>query len=89
MWFPNAFTPKLETNNIFRAFTANDLEDFELYVYDRNGIMVFVSGHPEIGWDGTYHGHECKEGTYVYITKYRRKGSDRVLTQKGTVLLLR
>ena len=89
VWFPNAFTPKLETNNIFRAFTANDLEDFELYVYDRNGIMVFMSGHPEIGWDGTYHGHECKEGTYVYITKYRRKGSDRVLTQKGTVLLLR
>ena len=89
VWFPNAFTPKLETNNIFKAFTANELDNFELFIYDRNGMQVFVSVNPEMGWDGTYHGQPCKEGSYVYIAKYRRKGSNIYLSQKGTVLLLR
>ena len=89
VWFPNAFTPKLETNRIFQAFTANDILDFELYIYDRNGSLVFQSRNIEVGWDGTYHGYDCKEGTYVYIAKYRRKGVDRLMTQKGTVNLLR
>ncbi len=89
VWFPNAFTPKLETNNIFKAFTANELDNFELFIYDRNGMQVFFSVNPEMGWDGTYHGQPCKEGSYVYIAKYRRKGSNIYLSQKGTVLLLR
>ena len=89
VWFPNAFTPRLETNNVFKAFTANELDDFELYIYDRAGLQVFVSNDPEVGWDGTYHGQICKEGAYVYIAKYRRKDSDLFLSQKGTVLLLR
>ena len=89
VWFPNAFTPNLETNKVFHAFTANDLLDFELYIYDRNGSQVFMSANPEEGWDGTYRGHPCKAGAYVYICKYRRKGVERLMSQKGTVTLLR
>ncbi len=28
-------------------------------------------------------------GTYVYIAKYRRKGVERLMSQKGTVTLLK
>ena len=89
VWFPNAFTPSMETNNIFTASTANDILDYELNIFDRAGALVFSSKYPEVGWDGTYHGHECKQGVYVYIAKYRRKGVERLMTQKGTVTLLR
>ncbi len=89
VWFPNAFTPTKETNKIFKAFTANDLEDFELYIYDRGGSLIFQTTDVEEGWDGTYKGTACKIGTYVYIAKYRRQGIDRLMTQKGTVTLIR
>ena len=89
VWFPNAFTPRLETNNIFKPYTANLLDDYQLYVYDREGILIFSSNNIEKGWDGKYKGKDCKEGTYVYITTYRRSGERRVLSQKGTVTLIR
>ncbi|MBQ7063236.1 MAG: gliding motility-associated C-terminal domain-containing protein, partial [Bacteroidales bacterium] len=76
-------------NNTFQAFTANDLTDYELYIYDRQGILVFSGFTPEMSWNGTYKGHDCPPGTYVYIAKYRRAGVDRLMSQKGTVTLLR
>ncbi len=89
VWFPNAFTPSMETNNYFKAYTANELTEFELYIYDRNGNLVFTALHPEMAWDGTYKGHECKAGSYVYIASYKRKGVERKMTMKGTVTLIR
>ncbi len=89
VWFPNAFTPKLETNNIFKPFTANELDTYTLNIYDRNGALVFHTSKVDEGWDGKYNGYDCKEGSYVYIAKYRRKGVDRLMSQKGTVTLLR
>ena len=89
VWFPNAFTPKLETNKTFRLFTANDLTDFELYLYDRAGTLVWSTTDPADEWDGTYKGHDCNAGTYVYICRYRREGVERVMSQKGTVTLIK
>ncbi len=89
VWFPNAFTPKLETNNIFLPFTANELVDYELYIYDRSGILVFQTNDVANGWDGTFNGNDCKQGAYVYIATYRRPGVERVMSQKGTVMLIR
>ena len=89
VWFPNAFTPSLETNKVFQAFTANELLDYELVIFDRLGAQVFHSNNIEEGWNGTYRGFDCKEGVYVYIAKYRRKGVNRLMTQKGTVTLIR
>ena len=89
VWFPNAFTPRLETNNIFKPFTANTLEDYELHIYDRSGNLVFATTNVEEGWDGTYKGHDCKQGSYVYIATYRRNGVERLMSQKGTLTLIR
>jgi hypothetical protein len=41
------------------------------------------------GWDGTYNGKKCEQGTYVYVSTYRRIETDKVVQQKGTILLLR
>ena len=89
VWFPNAFTPKLETNNVFKPFTANALEDYELQIFDRSGNRVFKTNNIEEGWDGQYQGHDCKQGSYVYIATYRRQGVARLMSQKGTLTLVR
>ncbi|MCF0211561.1 MAG: gliding motility-associated C-terminal domain-containing protein [Bacteroidales bacterium] len=89
VWYPNAFTPRLETNSTFHAFTANELHDYELRVYDRSGRLVFFSVDPAEGWDGTHQGTECQQGAYTYIATYRRPGVERLLTQKGQVLLIK
>ncbi len=90
VWFPNAFTPRLETNNTFHAHTRNTLVDYEIYIYDRRGALVFHSVDPHEGWDGFSKGKPCPQDSYVYIATYRRdNGSSRLLSQKGTVTLLR
>lgn len=90
VWFPNAFTPQMNSNTTFHAFTLNKLVDYELFVYNRQGAQVFHSVDPNEGWNGTCAGEACPMGSYVYIATYRRDdGSIRKLSQKGTVTLLR
>ncbi|MDY5968521.1 MAG: gliding motility-associated C-terminal domain-containing protein [Bacteroidales bacterium] len=90
VWYPNAFTPRLESNNTFHVHTNNKLVDYELYIYNRRGALVFHSVDPAEGWDGTYEGKPCPQGSYVWISTFKRDdGSSRVLSRKGTVTLLR
>ncbi len=89
VWFPNAFTPKLESNNLFMPFTVNELKDYELYIYDRGGNLVFMSVDPNEGWNGTYKGKDCPQAAYVWKCQYRRPGVERMMQQKGTVTLIR
>lgn len=90
VWYPNAFTPRLESNNTFHAYTNNTLVDYELYIYNRQGALVFHSVDPAEGWDGTCNGEPCPQGSYVWISSFKRDdGSMRVMSRKGTVTLLR
>ena len=89
VWVPNAFTPDKSTNNKFRTYTGNDIRDYSLYVYDREGRQVFYTDDKEGAWDGTFNGKKCKQGVYVWVASYRRLETDKVLQQKGTVTLIR
>ena len=89
VWLPNAFTPDKEDNNIFRSYTGNDIRNYSLYIYDREGRQVFYTDDREAGWDGTFEGRKCKQGVYVWVVSYRRLENDKVMQQKGTVVLLR
>ena len=73
----------------FKPFTANDLIDYELFIYDRGGTLVFHTNDIEASWDGTYRGYECKPGAYVYIANYRRKGVERLMSQNGTGTIIK
>lgn len=88
-WLPNAFTPNRASNNRFSLLTTNQLEYFSIFIYDRNGRLVFTSTDPHFAWDGTHEGQACPQGAYVYTIRYRRPGTTDVVGRQGTITLIR
>ena len=89
VWFPNAFTPDETSNRTFKLFTHNDLEYFSIYIYSRDGSLVFSSTDQNFEWDGTYRGHSCPEGVYPFVSSYRRPGTVDIVTRRGSVVIVR
>ena len=85
--FPNVFTPSLSTNNCFGGIGSN-ITEYELWVFDRRGCLVFHSTDMEDTWDGTCNGIPCKQEAYAYTCSYTTPTNDR-LTVTGIVTLLR
>lgn len=71
IYVPNTFTPDgNEFNGIFFVKGGN-IRDFELNIFDRWGQLIFTSNDMEIGWDGTYKGEICQDGTYTWKLSYK------------------
>ena len=90
VWVPNAFTPgRIGANRLLQVGHYNLLE-YEIFIYTREGLLVFHSNDPDISWDGTYNYKDCKPGSYVYIVHYRTKSRpSESYEKKGSVLLIR
>ena len=85
--FPNVFTPSRTDNNLFGP-VGSRVTDYELWIYDRRGVLVFHSTDMADRWDGTCNGIPCKQESYAYTCHYTTPTHDR-LTMTGTVILLR
>jgi len=71
---PNVFTPNGDgVNDEFRV-AYRSLREFNIWVYDRWGHLVYSSTDPAKGWDGTVRGRQAAEGAYYYII--RAMGTD-------------
>lgn len=70
IYVPNTFTPDgNQFNEYFRAVGGN-IAEFHLVIFNRWGELIFESHDMEIGWDGTYNGHKCQDGTYIWKITY-------------------
>ena len=89
VYAPNVFTPDESTNREF-FLKLDGILDFELAIYNRQGLLVFHSTDPQQPWDGTYKGKPCPQGNYVWVLKYTANDMpQQPKSQKGSVLLLR
>lgn len=89
LWVPNAFTPNEQQNNSFYII-SNQLATCEMWIYNRQGMLVSHFDALTGSWDGTFHGHPCPQGTYTWVLKYTSLAQPHQLrTAKGTVTLLR
>lgn len=69
-YIPNAFTPNGSgLNDQFMVYGVN-IEEFELRIFDRWGMLLFTSNDIYRGWDGTFQGHKCQEDVYVWKLTY-------------------
>jgi gliding motility-associated-like protein len=88
IFVPNAFTPGRGTNDIFRPIPVgiSSLQFFR--VYNRQGELVYSTSRIGEGWDGTVSGKPQVSGAYVWIVEGTTY-TGRVITRKGTMILLR
>ena len=87
LFVPNAFTPLSDKNNLFKPAQA-DVSDYRMNIYNRQGVLLFVSEDITHGWDGRSKGEVCPSGTYVYVISFRDT-EGKPHTQKGTLMLLK
>ncbi len=91
-YVPNTFTPDGdEFNNVFfPVFTSGfDPFNYTLTVYNRWGETLFESNDTKVGWDGTYNGELCKSGIYTWTIRFKSSKSDKKITERGHIQLLK
>lgn len=89
---PNTFTPDGdEFNNTFKPIFADGQDDFdyELLIFDRWGEIIFESRNTQFGWDGTYLGRICSDGTYVWRIIIKKKNTVEKIQKSGHITLLK
>ena len=89
LWVPNAFTPSQDWNNLFGA-EGTGIKDFEMWVFTREGMLVFHSESMADKWDGKHKGTKCPQSSYVYRIRYTTVAEpESEMLMVGTVTLMR
>ena len=87
IYVPNAFSPDGNGyNDTWNIPALAAFPNFELYVYNRNGGLVYQCASIFVPWDGYYKGEPAAAGAYVYLIKLNNS-IKRVL--KGNLVLVR
>jgi gliding motility-associated-like protein len=98
--FPSGFIPnkngpgggyynpaqKTDNNEIFHPI-YEDINAYELKIYNRWGEVVFISRDIDYGWDGYYNGKLAPQDTYLYEAKSKCPTGEE-LTTTGSVTLI-
>ncbi|MEN8248879.1 MAG: gliding motility-associated C-terminal domain-containing protein [Bacteroidota bacterium] len=85
---PNAFRPG-GVNKEFFLYTEY-VEDFEIFIFNKWGDMVFHSSDISFKWNGTLNGELLPAGQYSYVVRFTSSFRDRgTIEQYGGVVLLR
>lgn len=92
IWVPNVFTPNNDGINDTFYPIITEIEDIQIYIYNRWGNKIFHSADFTTGWDGKYCGSELPGGNYYWLIIYTEHSSlNRKIERQihGTVTLLR
>jgi gliding motility-associated-like protein len=89
LYVPTAFTPFTYSNNnsVFYAYGVGVWE-FEFYIFDRWGTLMFKTNDIYTGWDGTYNGKMVQSDVYVWLAK-ARSITGKSITKTGPVTVVR
>jgi gliding motility-associated-like protein len=91
-YVPNSFTPNNDANNDSFKAVSSTIKDWKFEIFSKWGDRVFVTEDENLGWDGTYNGQNCENGTYVWQITYLNiedAKRPREIELRGMVNLLR
>ncbi|MEI6124760.1 MAG: gliding motility-associated C-terminal domain-containing protein [Bacteroidota bacterium] len=92
LYVPNCFTPNGDGKNDYFNVFAQNICDFDLYLYNRWGEMIYHSASVDDYWNGTYKGATVPEGIYNWVIDYSENWAEiRKIpkTMKGTLTIIR
>ena len=69
IYVPNTFTPDGNEFNAYFLAQGGNIKTFEMRIFNRWGEEIFTSNDITIGWDSTYKGVICQDGTYIWKIK--------------------
>jgi hypothetical protein len=85
---PNAFTPGLASNSVFRPVPVGISRLDYFRVYNRNGELVYSTSRMGEGWDGRISGVMQGSGTFVWVAEALTYAG-KTITKNGFVVLVR
>ncbi|MDR0371040.1 MAG: gliding motility-associated C-terminal domain-containing protein [Prevotellaceae bacterium] len=85
---PRVFTPNGDGINEEFRVAYKSIVEFEAWVYNRWGRLVYHWTNPAQGWDGKINGKNATEGAYFYVIKAKGADGYKYLL-KGDLSLLR
>jgi gliding motility-associated-like protein len=88
IFVPNAFTPGLGVNNVFRPIPVGIATLNFFRVYNRWGQLVYSTSKAGEGWDGRVNGTMQDSGSYVWMVQGKAY-TGKVIFHKGTMVLVR
>uniref|UniRef100_UPI0040486A96 T9SS type B sorting domain-containing protein n=2 Tax=Roseivirga sp. TaxID=1964215 RepID=UPI0040486A96 len=89
---PNVLLPEgTAPNNVFKAFPNGFVSDFQVFIYNRWGELIYQNSSPEFEWDGTFNGQIVPIGTYPYVIKFKSRFEPErgEFEQRGAVTVIR
>lgn len=88
---PNSFTPDDdEFNQFWRVYVSGiDIYNFDLFIYNRWGELIWESHDPEAHWDATYGGEFVQTGTYTWVARVKTPYDDAYHTFNGFINVLK
>ena len=87
---PNVITPNGDGFNDGLGIKNNGVDNYEMIIYDRWGLIIFEDKSGNIFWDGkTIAGAEAPAGTYFYILNVTNHASLGDFEQTGFITLIR
>jgi gliding motility-associated-like protein len=88
IFVPNAFSPDNDgINDVFKPY-SDYLNQYEMWIYNRWGELIFYTNDVNEAWDGYHNGKEAQMGVYVWKIVYKDY-YDKTYTQIGNVVLIR
>ena len=66
-----------------------NVADYEFYVFNRWGELIYESYFPGQGWDGTYNGEMSQQDAYVWKLIVTDEAFGNIHEYVGHVLLLK
>jgi gliding motility-associated-like protein len=91
LYAPNAFTPDGDgKNDVFYILGEGyDPEEFEYFIFNRWGEVVFHASSMAVGWDGTHNNQPAKNDVYVWKIKSKDNWTKETFETYGHVTLIR
>lgn len=91
LYFPNCITPTFDDgiNDVFQLSNPESIAEFEIFIYDRWGMLVFHSTDPHFKWDGKHKGKIANNNVFswkAYASPRTEKNKKREFN--GSVLVL-
>lgn len=87
---PNAFTPNGDgLNDLFGPFSSQRSSIHHFRVFNRYGQLLFEATPNGSLWNGTFKGVQQPAGSYLWMMEYMDPYSNKTISQRGTVHLIR